>query len=140
MISHLKLWSWNLTKRVLIVDDENFIRLLLRRTLEDLEFEGVELLTASDGIEGLQVARETKPDLIFLDLMMPGMSGEQVCAALRGDPTFEQTHIIILTAKGQATEFPEGLGPDEYLTKPFDPDHIVDLAATVLGVELDFEV
>ena len=129
-----------MTKRILIVDDENFIRLLLRRTLEELEFEGVELLSAPDGLEGLRMARETKPDLILLDLMMPGMSGEEVCAELRRDPALSTTHIIILTAKGQATEFPEGLGPDEYLTKPFDPDHIVDRAAAVLGIELDFEL
>ena len=129
-----------MTKRILIVDDENFIRLLLRRTLEELEFEGVELLTASDGLEGLSMAREKQPDLILLDLMMPGMNGEEVCAALRQDPVLKTAHIIILTAKGQATEFAEGLGPDEYLTKPFDPDQIVDRAAAVLGIELDFEL
>ena len=129
-----------MTKRILIVDDENFIRLLLRRTLEELEFEGVELLSASDGLEGLSMARDTQPDLIFLDLMMPGMNGEEVCAELRRDPVLKTTHVIILTAKGTATEFPEGLGPDEYMTKPFDPDQIVDRAASVLGIELDFEL
>ena len=72
--------------------------------------------------------------------MMPGMNGEEVCAELRRDPNLKQVHVIILTAKGQAPEFPEGLGPDEYLTKPFDPDHIVDRAADVLGIELDFEI
>ena len=86
------------------------------------------------------MARDTQPDLIFLDLMMPGMNGEEVCAELRRDPVLKNTHVIILTAKGQATEFPEGLGPDEYMTKPFDPDQIVDRAASGLGIELDFEL
>ena len=129
-----------MTKRILIVDDENFIRLLLRRTLEELEFEGVELLSASDGIDGLKKAREIRPDLILLDLMMPGLNGEEVCAELRRAPAMTGIYIIILTAKGQATDFAPGLGPDEYLTKPFDPDHIVDRAASILGIELDLEL
>ena len=129
-----------MAKSILIVDDENYIRLLLRRTLEDLEFEGVELLCAEDGPSGLQAAKERRPNLIFLDLMMPGMSGEDVCREIRRDPSLSEIHIIVLTAKGQLPEFDEGDGPNECMTKPFDPDQIVLRAAEVLGVELDYEL
>lgn len=127
-------------KRILIVDDENYIRLLLHRTLEDLEFEGVEIHFAEDGLQGRDMARALKPDLVFLDLMMPGLSGADVCAAIRRDPELTETHVIILTAKGQLPAFAEGTGPDEYMTKPFDPDQIVARAAAVLGVDLDFDL
>mgnify|MGYP001421521550 CR=1 FL=1 len=126
-----------MTKRVLIVDDENFIRLLLRRTLEEFEFEGVEILQAEDGVKGLEVARATRPDLMFLDLMMPGMDGVEVCTAIKSEPELTGVHVVILTAKGQLPSFPSGAGPDAALTKPFDPDQIVELAQRVLGIDLD---
>ena len=126
-----------MTKRVLIVDDENFIRLLLRRTLEEFEFEGVEILQAEDGVEGLESARSVRPDLMFLDLMMPGMDGVEVCTAIKSDPELAKIHVVILTAKGQLPTFPPDAGPDAALTKPFDPDQIVELAQQVLGIDLD---
>ena len=128
-----------MTKRILIVDDENYIRLLLRRTLEELEFSGVEIHLAEDGVTGLAAARALKPDLIFLDLMMPRLTGEEVCAAIRRTPALSDTYIVILTAKGQLPTFDDGEAPNECMTKPFDPDEIVDRAAQVLGVELDFQ-
>ena len=126
-----------MTKRVLIVDDENFIRLVLRRTLEEFEFEGVEILQAEDGLKGLESARTVKPDLMFLDLMMPGMDGVEVCTSIKSDPELADIHVVILTAKGQLPSFPDGTAPDAALTKPFDPDQIVELAQAVLGINLD---
>lgn len=67
-----------MAKRILIVDDETFIRLLLHRTLEELEMEGVEIHFAEDGLSGLEMARRLRPDLLLLDLMMPGMDGAEV--------------------------------------------------------------
>ena len=127
-------------KKILIVDDENYIRLLLRRTLEDFEYEGVELLTAEDGLQGLDAVREHMPDLVFLDLMMPKMSGDEVCRHIRQDPTLCGVHVIVLTAKGQLPDFDEGLGPDECMTKPFDPDQIVLRASQVLGIDLGYDL
>ncbi len=129
-----------MTKRILIVDDENYIRLLLHRTLEELELEGVEIHFAEDGEAGLAQARALHPDLLLLDVMMPRMNGIDVCRAIRRDPEMVGTHIVILTAKGQAPDMAPGDGPHEYLTKPFDPDQIVARAAEVLGIDLDFEI
>jgi len=90
-------------KHILIVDDDAHIRLLLRRTLEELELEGVQITMAEDGVEGLEKARALKPDLIFLDVMMPRMDGFEMCRAVRRDPELLATHVVILTARGQTT-------------------------------------
>jgi CheY-like chemotaxis protein len=128
-----------LAKRILIVDDESHIRLLLHRTLEELELEGVEIHFAEDGLQALAKARDLKPDLILLDVMMPGMDGMDVCAAVRKDPKLAGVHVIILTAKGQSHANDAETGPHEYLTKPFDPDEIVMRAAEVLGIDIDID-
>ena len=128
-----------MNKRILIVDDENYIRLLLRRTLEEFEFEGVILDVAEDGLQGLEAARAHKPDLVFLDLMMPHMDGVGLCRALRADEHLRDVYIIILTAKGQLPDFPPDAQPNRCLTKPFDPDQIVDLAQEILDIRLDFD-
>jgi CheY-like chemotaxis protein len=127
-------------KSILIVDDENYIRRLLHRTLEELELEGVTIHFAADGLQGLNKAREVRPDLMFLDLMMPEMDGTEVCSNVRGDPELVGTHVIILTAKGQAPDFAPDRGPHEFLTKPFDPDMVLSRAAEVLGIDLEFEI
>ena len=121
---------------VLIVDDEQHIRLLIEQTLEDLEDEGVELQTASDGEMALDVVRNHHPELVFLDVMMPRMNGFEVCRAIKADPATAATTIVMLTAKGQAYDREEGLaaGADRYLTKPFDPDELLDLARSTLGL------
>ncbi len=129
-----------MSKRILIIDDENYIRLLLHRTLEELELEGVEIHFAEDGVVGLEKARALRPELMLLDVMMPRMDGLQVCRAVRRDPDLVGTHVVILTAKGQAPDLAPDEAPHEYLTKPFDPDQIIARAAEVLGIDLDFEI
>ena len=128
-----------MSKSILIVDDENYIRLLLRRTLEDFEFEGVHLFLAEDGQQGIEMAVMHRPDLIFLDLMMPVLDGYEACLQLRRNRALDDTHIVVLTAKGQLPEFPEDAEPNQCLTKPFDPDQIVEIAETVLGITVGFE-
>ena len=120
---------------VLVVDDEQHIRLLIEQTLEELLDEGVELYTASDGEEALAVMGAQRPDLVFLDVMMPRRNGIEVCRAVRGELGNRDVHIVLLTAKGQAADREEGLaaGADRYLTKPFDPDELLALAREVLG-------
>lgn len=120
--------------RILIVDDAPFIRLLLRETLEELEDEGQELYTANDGQAGWLMIQEKRPDLVLLDVMMPMMSGYEVCQRVRNDPDLCHTYVILLTAKGQEVDRERGkeVGADEYVTKPFDPDFIIERARSVL--------
>jgi CheY-like chemotaxis protein len=75
-----------MTKKLLIVDDEPHIRLLLEQTLEELEDHDVEILTATNGLEALETIRSEKPNLVFLDVMMPKMNGYEVCQQIKGDP------------------------------------------------------
>ena len=120
---------------VLIVDDEQHIRLLIEQTLEELLDEGVELYTASDGDEALAAIEAQSPDLVFLDVMMPKRNGLDVARAVRGELGRTDTHIVLLTAKGQAVDREAGLaaGANRYLTKPFDPDELLAIAHEVLG-------
>lgn len=121
---------------VLIVDDEQHIRLLIEQTLEELEDEGVQLLTAGDGEEALAVIDNHRPELVFLDVMMPKKNGFEVCRAIKEDRGLAGTYVVLLTAKGQAFDRQQGeaAGADLYMTKPFDPDDLLDRARVVLGL------
>jgi two-component system, OmpR family, alkaline phosphatase synthesis response regulator PhoP len=127
-----------MSKKILIVDDEVHIRTLLEQALEDLEDVGVELLSARDGEEGLQYARDEKPDLMFLDVMMPKKNGYEVCETIKQDPDLKDIYIILLTAKGQAADKVRGeaVKANEYITKPFNPDEILQKARDILHVPL----
>ncbi len=121
--------------KILIVDDEPHLRMLIQQTLEELEDEGVELLTATNGEEALDTIREEKPNLVFLDVMMPKKNGFDVCNAVKNELGLGNTYIILLTAKGQEFDRQRGqeVGADLYMTKPFDPDALVAKARSVLG-------
>jgi two-component system, OmpR family, alkaline phosphatase synthesis response regulator PhoP len=122
-------------RSVLIVDDEQHIRLLIEQALEELADDGVDLYTAADGEEALEVIEAQHPDLVFLDVMMPRKNGFEVCRAVKQDLGLTGTHVVLLTAKGQAYDREQGLaaGADTYLTKPFDPDELLELARGVVG-------
>ncbi len=122
------------SKKILIVDDEAHIRLLIQQTLEDLEDEGVEILSADNGTDAIQLAKQAAPQLIFLDVMMPNMDGLQVCQAIRQDLAMMEAYVVILTAKGQSYDRQKSLdaGANRYITKPFDPDELLELANSVL--------
>lgn len=124
-------------KKLLIVDDEAYIRSLLEQTLEDLEDEGVEIITAADGVEGLQKIRGELPELVFLDIMLPKMNGYDICRAVKENERTRDSTIVLLTAKGQKSELYRGLelGAVDYITKPFDPDEVYDLARKLLGLD-----
>ena len=121
---------------VLIVDDEQHIRLLIEQTLEELEDEGVQLLTASNGEEALDVVSIHRPEVVFLDVMMPKKNGFEVCEAIKHERGMSATRVVLLTAKGQAVDRERGLaaGADRYLTKPFDPDDLLATARELLGL------
>lgn len=125
-----------MNKKILIVDDEPHIRILLEQTLEDLEDEAVELLTADNGQEALDTIKSERPDLVFLDVMMPKMNGFDVCNAVKNELGFKDVYIVMLTAKGQEFDKLKGkeVGADLYMTKPFDPDEVVKKSMQVLGL------
>lgn len=122
--------------KIVIVDDEVYIRLLLEQILEDLAEEGVEIFTAANGQEGLEIIQAEQPALVFLDVMMPKMNGFDVCRALKHELGMKDTRVIMLTAKGQEYDrkMGEEAGADLYMTKPFDPDEIVERARGFLNL------
>ena len=107
-------------KTVLVCDDEQYILEALSYVIRN---EGYEVLTAEDGEEGLRLARERKPALLFLDVMMPVKNGFELCRELKSDPAMSDTYVIFLTAMGQERDVEQGRrsGGNEYITKPFDP-------------------
>ncbi len=113
-----------MAKKILVCDDEPFI---LKALTFVLRKEGHSVLEAKNGEEGLALIRENRPDVVFLDVMMPKKSGYEVLEAVRADPSLKGTYVILLTAKGQESDRKRGLtlGADEFMTKPFSPAHIV---------------
>ena len=123
-------------KKILIVDDEAHIRMLIGQTLEELEDEGVEFLTADNGASALELIKAEKPDLVFLDVMMPKMNGMDVCQKVKKELAIDDVYIILLTAKGQELDRQRGqeVGADVYMTKPFDPEALLSKAKQVLDL------
>ncbi len=123
-----------MNQKLLIVDDEAHIRMLIEQTLEDLEDEGVELLFAENGEEALGIIQEQRPNLVFLDVMMPKMNGMEVCRQVKKELAIDDVYIILLTAKGQEVDRQKGMemGADQYMTKPFDPEEMLTVAEGVL--------
>ena len=123
-----------MNKKLLIVDDEAHIRMLIEQTLEDLEDEGVELLFAENGEQALAIIQEERPNLVFLDVMMPKMNGMEVCQKVKKELQLDDIYIILLTAKGQEVDRQKGLdmGANKYMTKPFDPDEMLAIAEDIL--------
>lgn len=109
---------------VLLVEDESDVVDLLRYNLNKA---GFSVLIAGDGLRGLEVARQYRPGVIVLDLMLPGIDGYSVCRALKKDPDTESLPILMLTARGEPGERVRGLelGADDYVTKPFSPRELV---------------
>jgi phosphate regulon transcriptional regulator PhoB len=125
-------------KQILVVEDEKDISELIRFNLEQ---EGFAVLGAEDGEQALQLARRERPALVILDLMLPGMSGLEVCRRLRGQEATARLPIVMLTAKAAEADRVVGLelGADDYVTKPFSPRELVARIRAVLrrtyGVE-----
>ncbi len=124
-----------MSQKILIVDDEPNIVILMEQALESLEEEGVELLTARNGLEALETIKTEKPNLVFLDVMMPKMSGLEVCHIVKHELQMTDVYIIMLTAKGQEFDKQKGIdvGADLYLTKPFRPKEVLEKSMQILG-------
>ena len=124
-------------QKILIVDDEPHIRMLIEQTLEELEDEGVEFLTAENGEIALDIIQKENPQLVFLDVMMPKMNGMEVCRKVKKELLLNDVFIVLLTAKGQELDRQKGheVGADVYMTKPFDPEAILSKAREVLSLQ-----
>jgi two-component system, OmpR family, alkaline phosphatase synthesis response regulator PhoP len=124
-------------QKLLIVDDEAHIRMLIGQTLEELEDEGVNFFTAENGEQALEIIQEEKPQLVFLDVMMPKMNGMEVCRRVKKELGLNDVFIVLLTAKGQELDRQKGqeVGADIYMTKPFDPEKILEKAREVLHLQ-----
>ena len=123
-------------KKLLIVDDEEHIRMLIEQTLEELEDEGVSFLSAENGEQALEIIQAEKPQLVFLDVMMPKLNGMEVCRRVKKELLLDKVFIVLLTAKGQELDRQKGqeVGADLYMTKPFDPEVILLKARQVLDL------
>ena len=124
-------------QKILIVDDEAHIRMLIEQTLEELEEHDVEFFSADNGEQALEIIRNENPQLVFLDVMMPKMNGMEVCRRVKKELDLNNVYIILLTAKGQELDRQKGheVGADLYMTKPFDPEVLLKKAKEVLSIE-----
>jgi phosphate regulon transcriptional regulator PhoB len=111
-------------KRILIIEDDRDIVELVRYNLAQ---EGFQMVAASDGSAGLASVKKSPPDLLLLDLMLPRLSGLEVCKAIRREPSLNRLPILMLTARGEESDRVIGLelGADDYVTKPFSPRELV---------------
>src|SRR5215470_15575100 len=125
-----------MAQKILIVDDEPHIRMLIGQTLEELEDDGVDFFTAENGEQALEIINEENPQLVFLDVMMPKMNGMEVCRRVKKELALNNVYVILLTAKGQELDRQKGqeVGADLYMTKPFDPEILLKKAKEVLGL------
>lgn len=118
--------------RILVIEDDPDALRFAQYTLEQ---QGYQVLTAANGLEGLRKIREEKPDLIVLDIMLPGMDGFQLCRRLRATESGAKLPILMLTAKARGGDRDTGfrLGADQYLTKPASPDQLVASVESLLA-------
>lgn len=118
--------------RILIVDDEPNILLSLEFLMQH---QGWETFVAQDGEAALEALAARKPDLVILDVMLPRMSGFDVCERIRADPSWRDVRVLMLTAKGRDAEVARGMraGADAYVTKPFSTKELVDHVRRLLG-------
>ena len=117
--------------KILIVDDEQNIVIPLQFLMEQ---NGYSTLVARSGEEALEMISKERPDLILLDIMLPGVDGFEVCEIVRLNPKWRNTRVIFLTAKGRDVDIAKGmvLGADEYITKPFSNQQIIDAVKRLL--------
>ena len=127
-----------MSKKILIVDDELNMRMLLKESLEEFEDKGVELLLVENGEDAIKSIRTEKPELVILDVMMPGVDGFEVCNTIKNELGMKDVYVLMLTADGQEFNKRKSVevGTDIFMTKPFNPDEIVGKVAKILDIEI----
>lgn len=121
--------------KILVADDEKALRMLISGTLE---IEDYYILEADNGMLALELVKQERPDLIILDVMMPGMTGYEVCKCIKTNPNIADTKVLILTARGQQSDKEaawEALA-DYYLSKPFSPMELLFMVKEILKKRL----
>jgi two-component system response regulator MtrA len=118
--------------RIVVADDDADVRMLVALKLESC---GHDIVAVENGALAVESCRSERPDLVVLDLMMPGMSGIDACRAIRSDAAIAHTPVILLTARAQSVDVEAGLaaGADEYVTKPFSPRELASRVDTLLA-------
>ena len=126
-------------KRILVVDDERHVLTLLETTLDPFEDADVELVTASSAEQALDLCRQSPPDLVFVDVAMPGIGGYALCEALSAEPATQHTKTVLMLEMGCEPNPNRCRGQSalEFINKPFDPDHIRLLAGRLLDIDVE---
>lgn len=121
-----------MAKEILIVDDEQNVVVPIQFLMEQL---GFRVMTAERGEDALDLIYHYKPDLVILDIMLPGIDGFEVCEIVRLDPNYRDIKIMFLTAKGREVDIAKGLslGADAYITKPYSNEELVSKVKKLLG-------
>jgi DNA-binding response OmpR family regulator len=121
-----------ITKKILIIEDDPSFSRAINHIIEK---EGYDVSTASNGMTGLRMIQENPPDLLILDVMLPGLDGFEICSRIRTDESMAKLPIIMLSAKGQETDKTTGLsvGANEYLTKPVDRTLLLEKITSLLA-------
>ena len=124
--------SINLNVKVMVIDDSKTIRRSAETLLKKV---GCEVVTAIDGFEALSKITEHKPDIIFVDIMMPRLDGYQTCALIKNNQTFKATPVIMLSSKDSIFDRARGriVGSEKYLTKPFSKEDLINAITTHVG-------
>jgi two-component system, OmpR family, alkaline phosphatase synthesis response regulator PhoP len=124
--------------KILVVDDEPYIRMLMEDTLESLRHPHITVLSAVNGQEALQIIKDEQPQMVFLDVMMPRMNGFTVCQTVKKEWQMSGIYICMVSAKSQGYDVQRGedVGADKYLIKPFDIDEMLNLVRNVLNLAL----
>ena len=124
--------SANLNVKVMVIDDSKTIRRSAETLLKKV---GCEVVTAIDGFEALAKITEHKPDIIFVDIMMPRLDGYQTCALIKNNQTFKATPVIMLSSKDSIFDRARGriVGSEKYLTKPFSKEDLINAITTHVG-------
>jgi two-component system, OmpR family, alkaline phosphatase synthesis response regulator PhoP len=121
--------------KILIVDDDPLIRNLLDQIFEPFAERGVQILSAENGVAAIEIIRKERPDIVFLDVMMPKMNGFQVCNIVKNEMGISGIHVSMLTAKGQEVDRHKAdrAGADSYITKPFNISELLARVESLLG-------
>ena len=129
---NLKKGVVTISKKILIVEDDPSFSRAINHIIDK---EGYDVVTATNGMTGLRMANEENPDLVILDVMLPGLDGFEICSRLRKEPQTAELPIIMLSAKGQEADKNTGLkvGANEYLTKPVDRELLLKTITSLLG-------
>jgi DNA-binding response OmpR family regulator len=120
-----------MNKRILVIEDDPSTLRLIKYSLQQ---EGYQVLTAPNGLEGIRKAKSEEPDLIILDVLLPGVDGFEICHRLRAEPQTARLPVLMLSAKARETDKATGLkvGANDYITKPWHRPELLDKIATVL--------